>query len=571
MRWIPATREALAIALAAAGVALFVAPLGCQGGLAAPMPAEHGEDAAPVHGGTLRLASFGDVRGLDPAGPIDGLSMGPIHLVFAGLVDYDLQGHVVPDLADHWDVADDGRTYRFVLRHGVTMHDGSELGADDVKRSVERALQPTTPDLFTSYFAGISGYAAFTGGKAPHLDGVVVEGRDVVSFHLDKPDATFLFLVAMHTTRPTCKSAGSKYEDTWLPCGAGPFKLPPGGWQRGTGLRLVRHDAYFRPGLPYLDAVEWTYNMQAIAQRLRFEHGDLDVVRELTHAESSRFVADPRWRPFGVVEADTTIYGESMNTRMPPFDNVEIRRAVAAAIDRQQYALIQPTTMAPMTQAIPRSLADYDPGFEGQRYDLAAALEHMRKAGYPFDPATGKGGWPEPVEYTMFNQGLPSFTAQILQQDLARIGLRVHLKMVSYPAFLALQERAGASAMSQGNWMLDYPDPSAVFDQLFSSSSIAPEGSVNTAFYSSARLDAIIEGAHREMDPVKRKALYREANTIVCDEAPWAFTYGVHWFTLRQPYVRGLVPHPVWPVDVSRVWIDRAEGAAARALGGGVR
>jgi ABC-type transport system substrate-binding protein len=571
MRWIRARADALAGALAASSAALLAVPLGCSGGLPAPIAAAHGDESPPLRGGTLHLTSISDVRGLDPAGPPDGLALGPMHLMFAGLVDYDEHARIVPDLADHWEIADEGRTYRFFLRPGVTMHDGSELTAEDVKRSVERALHPTTPDPMASYFSNIAGEAAYAAGKADHLDGVVVEGRYVVAFHLEQPDATFLFLLAMHTLRPTCASAGARYVDTWLPCGAGPFKLPPDGWQRGTSLRLVRHEAYFRAGQPYLDAVEWTFNMPALAQRMRFERGELDVVRDLTHAEGARFVADARWRPLGIVEADTTVYGESMNTRIPPFDNVEVRRAVAAAIDRRHYTLIQPMRMSPLTQALPQSLADHDPTFEGQRYDYAAALEHMRKAGYPYDPATGQGGWPEPIEYLMYDQGVAALTSQILQEDLAKIGLRLRLKMVSWPAFLALQERAGSSAMSQGNWQLDYPDPSSVFDPLFTTSSIAPEGSVNTSFYSSARLDGIVARAHLEMDPARRRALYREANEIVCDEAPWAFTFGYHMFVVRQPYVRGFTPHPVWPLDVSRVWVDRAEDALGRALGGGLR
>jgi ABC-type transport system substrate-binding protein len=571
MRSILARADALAVALAASAAALLAAPLGCNGALPAPIEAAHGQDSPPVRGGTLHLASTADVRGLDPAGPVDGLSLAPIHLLFAGLVDYDERSRVAPDLADHWEVADEGRTYRFFLRPGVTMQDGNELGADDVKRSAERALHPATPNQNASYYANISGYAPYAAGKVDHLEGVVVEGRYVVSFHLDKPDATFLHLLALHTLRPTCRSAGARYVDTWLPCGAGPFKLPPDGWQRGTSLRLVRHEAYFHAGLPYLDAVEWTFNMPALAQRMRLERGEVDMTRDLTHAESARFLADARWRPLGTDEADATLYGESMNTRVPPFDNVEIRRAVAAAIDRRHYTLIQPTRMSPLTQALPRSLADYDAAFEGQRYDPAAALEHMRKAGYPYDPATGHGGWPDPIEYLTYDGGVPALSAQILQQDLAKIGLRLRIKMVSWPAFLTLQERAGASAMSQGNNLLDYPDPSSVFEPLFTTSAIAPEGSQNTAFYSNPRLDEIVARAHVEMDPATRRALYREANAIVCDDAPWAFTFGYHMFVVRQPYVRGFAPHPVWPLEVSRVWIDRAEDALGRALGGGLR
>ena len=340
MRWILAKRSGRQLAWAAATAIAGAA--GCREPLSNPIPAAHGPEVLPLRGGTLHLASFKDIRNLDPAGPSDGVSAQPQHLIFAGLIDFDDHARIVPDLADHWEVEDAGRTYRFVLRQGVTMQDGEELAAADVKRSVERALHPTTPNPNASYFEGLAGYAPYVAGKTEDLTGVVAESRYVVSFHLNAPDATFLSILAMNTLRPVCKSGGARYVDTWLPCGAGPFKVAPGGWQRGITLRLVRHGEYFRAGLPYLDAVEWTFNMEFLSQRFRFEAGELDLLRDMTQADQARFATDPRWKPFGSVDADTVVYGEAMNTRMAPFDNVEVRRAVAAAIDREHYRLLKP-------------------------------------------------------------------------------------------------------------------------------------------------------------------------------------------------------------------------------------
>jgi peptide/nickel transport system substrate-binding protein len=143
--------------------------------------------------------------------------------------------------------------------------------------------------------------------------------------------------------------------------------------------------------------------------------------------------------------------------------------------------------------------------------------------------------------------------------------------MVSYAAFLTLQERMGASAMSNGNWVLDYPDASSIFDPLFTTRAITPDGSFNTAFYSNTRFDELAARAHLETDATVRHALYREANAILCDEAPWAFTFGHHTFDMRQPYVHDFASHPVWPLDVSHVWVDRAGVALEHVLGGGLR
>jgi ABC-type transport system substrate-binding protein len=527
---------------------------GCSQRLPAPLPAA-GDADVPRRGGVLHLASYADVTQLDPAGNVNGLAQQAINLLFEGLVDYDAEARIVPALADHWDVSDEGRRYRFVLREGVLLHDGTELTADDVKRSVERALHPSTPNPYASYFAGLVGFRSYVAGKEEHLEGVTVEGRYVVSFLLAEPDATFLHLLALPSARPTCKDAGSRLSDGWRPCGAGPFRLEANGWQHGSSLRLVRHDGYFRRGLPYLDAVEWTYNMQALPQLLRFERGELDIVRDLTDADLARFVADPRWKPLVVRQADTKVYGEAMNTRIPPFDNVEVRRAVAAAIDRDHYHMVLPVRMTPMGQVVPRDVPGFDPTFEGQRHDYAAALEHMKKAGYPFDPATGRGGWPRPIEYLLYDSAIAA-TAQLLQQDLAKIGLHLELKMVSWSAFLALQGRPDGAAMSMGSWEIDYPDPSSLFEPLFTTASITPESSYNTAFYSNPHLDELLARARREMDPDTRRRLYAEANRVVCDDAPWAFTFGLHYTDFHQGYVRGYRAHPVWSMDLRGVWLD---------------
>jgi ABC-type transport system substrate-binding protein len=444
------------------------------------------------------------------------------------------------------------------------------LTAEDVKRSAERALHPSTPNPSASYFENIVGYRAYATGQADHLSGVVIEGRHVVSFHLAERDTTFLPLMAMLTLRPVCRTAGERYVDTWSPCGAGPFKLVPGGWQRGASLRLVRHQSYFRERLPYLDAVEWAFNVQVGAQRFRFEDGSIDLLRDMTQADQTRFATDPRWAPLGAAEADRTVLGESMNTRIAPFDNVEVRRAVAAAIDREHYKAIKPAYVTVLTQLLPPDVPGYDPTVLGQRYDYAAALEHMRRAGYPYDHVTGTGGWPHTIVYPLYDQGLLLYTAQVLQQDLAKIGLRIELQLMSYPAFLALQERAGGAAMSQGNWEADYLDPSSLYDPLFTTGAIGGESSYNTAFYSNPRFDDLVARARREGALERRMALYREANEVLCDQAPWAFAYSYHFFDVRQPYVRGFKPHPVWTLDVSQVWIDRPLSVLAR-LNEGIR
>src|SRR5260370_627134 len=151
MRWTLARARRTAVGAAVAGIGAA----SCSERLADPLARPHPGGVSATSEGTLRLASLGDIRGLDPAGPLDGVAGEAMELIFAGLVEIDPDGHAVPGLAEAWSVTDDGRTYRFVLRRGVSMHDGAELTADDVVRSVERALDPATPNPNASYFADL--------------------------------------------------------------------------------------------------------------------------------------------------------------------------------------------------------------------------------------------------------------------------------------------------------------------------------------------------------------------------------------------------------------------------------
>jgi ABC-type transport system substrate-binding protein len=504
------------------------------------------------------------MRNLDPAVTGDALSGAAVEAVFGGLLDFDEHAQVFPDLASRYEVAQDGTVYRFFLREGVLFHDGTELTADDVKRSIERALHPSTPSPFSQLYDSILGYDAYTGGKSERLDGVVVEGRYVVSIHLKEPDSRFLYTFALYPLRPVCKSAGDRYSDSWTPCGAGPFKLPPGGWDRGRSLLLVRHEGYFRPGRPYLDAISWTFNMNRLTEVYRFEDGDLDSVRDLGDADVHRFVSDQRWKPYFRFEADQNVYGEFMNTELPPFDNVEVRRAVASAINRDHYRQFKPMSMSVATQAIPPSVPGFDPSFHGQSYDYAAALEHMRLAGYPYDPKTGRGGYAPIIPYYAVPQGSVLYTAQLLQQDLAKIGLHLDIRIVNSPTFLALAGRRKAAAMTSPGWLMDYPDPSDFFDPIFGSNYISEENSTNYAFYKNPRLDELLARARHELDTKTRYAIYGEANRIVCDDAPEAFTFFFHYFVVSQPYVHNFSAHSVWPSYAANAWVDHGPKRAGK-------
>jgi ABC-type transport system substrate-binding protein len=528
---------------------------GCSAQPRDPQPFAQSPESAPRRGGYLEMASASDVRSLDPASIGDGIAPPLIALMFAGLLDYDANGKLAPDLAESYTALPDGPGYRFTLRQGARFHDGAEVTAAEVKRSMERALAPKTPNPSQALYASIAGFADFSTGKAEHLSGVRERGRYVLDIELTAPDATFLAVLALASIRPVCPSMGTHYAASATPCGAGPFRF--GGWEHGQRITLMRFDAYFKPGLPLLDGVHLNLGSSYVTQKLKFEDGNQDVVREFLQPDLLRYLRTPVWQQLGTFEPEKQMAGEGMNVEVPPFDNVEIRRAVASAINREEYRLIKPSVLRPLTGPIPQGVQGYDPDLPCQRFDLTQALDHMRRAGYPYDPATGKGGYPHTIVYHTYAQALPEFTAQLLAQQLAKIGLRIEIRLMTYATWLAVSHRRFSSPFSYQGWSMDYSDPNDFLEPLFHSSAINDDDSNNSSFYRNADVDKWIDSAHGELNPTTRTALLRQATLRICEDAPWAFTYSVRFYTLRQPYVRGYRNHAVWSYDLREVWLDK--------------
>lgn len=559
MRWIQKKTE-----LAGVVLALLAAATGCKQSIAGPTGERR--DVPPQRGGVLRTAFFTDVRGLDPATAFATTSAAVNNLIFDTLVTYDEQGELIPGLAEY-EVAPDGRRHDFKLRHGVIFHDGKELEATDVKRTIERALHPNTPCPATSFFNRIEGFDSYRKGKAPRLSGVRVQGKYAFSITLREPDSTFLHVLAMHFFAPVCRSAGATYDKSFAhaPCGTGPFKLVH--FENGQEIRLKRHEGFWQPGKPYLDGVTFYLSMPGLTQRYKLEDGAIDYMRDFSEVDSRLFRSDPRWRGQGAWEEPHTVFGLFMNTEMPPFDNRHIRRAVSLALNRKQVATLRDGHLQPAHFMVPESIRQPKPGEKGQRQDYAAALKEMELAGYPYNPETGEGGYPEEIPYLALIDSLGSQTAEVYQQQLARIGIRIRLRLVGWPTFLAQTGRRGAVPMGTAGWHADYPEPSDFFEPILTTAAIADENSQNSAFFSNAELDELMKRARRSTDPSARDGMYRRAEEIIAQEAPWVITLSQRFFELWQPYVHGYTPHPALLQYVRHAWLDRSQMKKTASLG----
>lgn len=521
----------------------------------------------PVRGGTLRVASMFHLRTLDPAIAYDELSGAVAELVFARLVTWDRDGNVAPDLARAVSVERGGRTYVFTLREGARFHDGAEVRAADVKRSIERTLHPKTPSPGASQYDMIEGFAEFHRGAASHLAGVRVLGDHTLAIDLRAPDATFLPRMTLAFMAPVCPSSGAVADATSPspPCGAGPFRVAR--WDQDGDLRLVRHEGYFQKDRPYLDAIEWKTGVRATTQRYLFEDGELDYLRDLTSVDVAAYRADPAWARQRRWEHRPRINAIFLNTELAPFDQPAMRRAVAFAVDPSVLEKVRPDLVA-VDRVLPPSIPGPPRDVPMRQHDPARALAEMAAAGYPFDPATGRGGYPGRIDYIAVPDTLEQAVGEIFQQQLAKVGLRIRLRLVSHATYLAEVSRRRTTPMGWVGWQADYPDPASFFEPTLSSSAISDEGSQNFAFFSNAELDRALADAHAEQDRARRFAHYARAEAIVRDLAPWVPTYTLRVLELWQPYVRGYGRSGGGVPRFNDVWLDPSARGAGRSARG---
>ena len=441
----------------------------------------------PYDGGTLHVATEAHVSTLDPALAADEVSTYAIHAMFDTLVDYGAgpgATALVPRLAARWDVSPDARHFRFTLRDGLVYSDGAPVVAADVAASLDRAR--TLPDSpYGGYLADVASIAA----PSPHeLDIDLAHGN-----------AAFVYTLAMPFTAPMHGAAG-----------VGPFVLAE--WEPGVRVVLARNDHYYDPARAHVERVELRENVPADVQFLAFERGELDAVDHLAAPDYQWLAAEPAWQPYLRGAPTLSVFGWRMNVRVPPFDDVRVRRALNYADDKAHALRILAGTAEVAHGLLPPGVLGRDDALAPYPHDPAAARRLLAEAGH------GDG---LDVELVTYGGDEPERLAQSLQADLAEVGVRARIVTMSFAAYAAAIGRPDGPPLALAAWQGDSPDPTSFLDAKLATSAIGSDASANDSFYSNPALDALLDAARAEPDPAKRAPLYRRAERIVFDDAPW--------------------------------------------------
>ena len=508
-------------------------------------------------GGTVVIHHESVVDTLDPHTGWNDLATMAVRLCMDGLLDYDHDAELVPSLAVALpEVSDDGKTFRFQLREGVrfppseALPEGRELVAEDVAWSLRRLLDhDTTGAKGYSFYAKIVGAEAFHAGESDELPGIRVTGRHTIEFELTEPDQTFLNAMAMPFAYPVAREVFEHYgRDAGKHCaGVGPYVLER--WERGVQLEYRRYAGYWN-AKPSPERLIYLENLDRRVASLRFRNGGLGAIHRQNVADHVFYTTAEKWEPYREQRVLPSTWGLIMNTEIPPFDNVHVRRAVAFAIDREGWARARGGRLAPIGQLVPHNVPGHIENLPGaHHFDLERAKEEMRLAGHP-------DGLDEPVTLVLGDGDASRISGEIIQSELARIGIEVELRMLSFAAFLQETGTRGRAQMTFTGWNMDFPDPANFYEPLLHSRAISDENSNNRAFYSNPVLDELLDEARAETDRAKRREMYERAARIVVEDAPWAFVYSPMLLEVWQPYVKGYRPHPVWSQDYRMIWLD---------------
>ncbi|MGC8826661.1 MAG: peptide ABC transporter substrate-binding protein [Anaerolineae bacterium] len=531
------------LCIAGLGLAWWRSISGTEGGPEfLPLPTvtvEAGKPARPT-GGTLRLVG-GDPITLDPALVEDSISASYVNKIFAGLVSLDAHLEVQPELAEGWEVDATGTQYTFYLRPDARFQDGRAVRAEDVKFSLERACDPRTGSPVAALYLGdIVGAMERIAGVADEIRGVEVLDERTLRLTIDAPKAYFLAKL----TYPSAAVVDSQnvLDANWTerPNGSGPYRLSK---RTDDEIVLSASTTYFRgtPGITQL-----SFNLSAGDPTTMYENDELDVAP--VGIEDLERVLDPS-NPLHaelVTVPQLTVQYAAFNTRLEPFDDKNIRLAFVYATDREKLAEVMfKRSVVPAWGILPPGLPGYSPDVPRLAYDPERARQLLAQSRYG-----GPAGLP-PIVFAVSAGGsrIAEALAAMYEDTL---GVKIEIQQVEWGDFLR-DINQGAYQMFLLGWSADYPDPQNFLDIHFHSAS---DG--NSTGYRNPEVDALLERARVEQDEEQRFALYRQAEAIIVQDAPWIPLYHGVQYELVKPYVKGLVITPQGEYDVSSAYIEGA-------------
>jgi oligopeptide transport system substrate-binding protein len=473
--------------------------------------------------------------------------------LFLGLTDVDEKTReVVPELATEWQVSDDGLVWTFHIRDDVwwVHYDPAtkkaekkrKVTAHDVEYGTKRTIGPGTGSYYAYVNYVIKNAYAVNTGESTNLDSVGVRALDdhTVQYTLEQPAGYFPFIAGMWVNYPLPREVIEQFGVEWTEPGnlwsSGPFLLDT--WEHESRLVQVKNPHYHDAKNVSIETVNWTMIGDLSTAMAMYEAGELDTVGAPA-TDLDRIRADPELsKQLHVIPGLATAY-IGFNVSKPPFDNPLVRKALSAALDRQELIdnVLKGGQQPARTFTPPGIFGSpaVDPRLKGITFDAQQAREWLSEAGYP-----GGKGFPE---LTYWHLGDARMEAELIQKQWKdNLGIDVKLASQEKKVFIQML-RTDAPPVWRLQWHADYPDANNFVLRVFHPTKGSNMPRWDPEDPAAKRFMEVTEAAAADSDAARRKELYFEAEKILCeDEAIIAPLYHYVYLWLTKPYLERVYP-----------------------------
>lgn len=487
-------------------------------------------------GGTLTLAVRNDLQLTSPFVNVRSTQGRILDLLFDPLLGIDLQGRIQPGLAESWETSRDGRAYTFKLRRGVKFHSGKEMVAEDVKFSMDYAMNPRN---------GASGF----------VDLSVVEKIELIDPYairvtLKKISPGFLSsLTALRSFPVVPKGSLPDGIDKipTFPPGTGPFRFV--GWKPQQLVTLERHANFWGPKA-HVERLLLRPVREDAVRLTALRAGDVDMIERLP-MEWAKQVADGKLKEIEFKAATHSEFrGIEFNVAQPPFNNKKLRQAVAYAINKKEILQAGSHGFGETSdQKYPRGHRWFVSGLPPFHQDLDRARALLKEAGY--------GG--ETIDFMVEPAQNRQAEAAMLQAQLKKAGMNVKLDVIESGAYRDRQ-RKGEFAFKFDSGGL-YPDPIQSYGEVRCEPD-SKKRATNTTGYCDPMMDRLLERLESEANLEKREAVLREIIVKLYEDIPELYLGFVPQFYAFRAYVKDFTTDSDanirwWGGGLSHTWLDK--------------
>ncbi len=470
---------------------------------------------------TLVYCSEASPEGFNPSLYTSGTTFdASSRAMFDGLVAFKRgTTQVEPGLAESWEVSDDGKTYTFHLRKGVRFHTtrnftpSRDFNADDVLYSFNRQWKKDHPDHKLSG----GSYEYFNGMDMPKLLKNIYKTDDyTVVFELNQPEAPFIANMAMDFASilsaeyaDTMRKAGTPEKIDLEPVGTGPFQLV--NYQKDAVIRYKAHPDYWA-GKAKIDRLIFSITPDAAVRYAKLKAGECHVMPYPNPADLKEMEKDPNIQLLS--QEGLNVGYLAWNTTKKPLDNPKVRKALNMAINKD--AIIDAIYLGagvPAKNPIPPTMWSYNDEVKDDPYDLVLSKRMLAQEGYPDGFEIDL--WAMPVQRP-YNPNARRM-AEMMQADLAKVGVKAKIVTYEWGEYLKRSKKGEHQSILLG-WTGDNGDPDNFLYVLLS---CAAADGANRARWCYQPFDDLLIKAKRTTDIKERTRLYKQAQVIFKEQAPW--------------------------------------------------